>query len=295
MDRIDGVSPAASECDTVLPTGEVLVTGGTSGTGFNDLTAAVHAAEIWNPATGIWTTLASNAVNRGYHATSHPAARWAGPAHRERRRLGDAQTSATRSFSRRLPLQGLAPRPLPAPRWWGTAPLHRHDPPAAHCQGEPDPPRLGTTHAFDMNQRFQSAFSPGTRGPDRHGSDEPNRDSSRPLHALHPRRQRRTFGGGHPRIGTDAEIQPPPDAPPTAAFSPSCSRLSCIFTDRSTDSDGVVTAWGWSFGDGGSSTLPSPSHTFVNAGSYAITLTATDDVGATKQISGSVAVSQAIC
>jgi galactose oxidase len=55
---------------TMLPTGEVLVTGGTSGTSFNETSLGVHVAEIWNPATGVWTQLASNAVNRGYHATS---------------------------------------------------------------------------------------------------------------------------------------------------------------------------------------------------------------------------------
>jgi hypothetical protein len=55
---------------TLLPTGEVLVTGGTSGPGFNNPVGAVHAAEVWNPATGVWTTLASNAVVRIYHATS---------------------------------------------------------------------------------------------------------------------------------------------------------------------------------------------------------------------------------
>jgi hypothetical protein len=55
---------------TLLPTGEVLVTGGTSGSGFNDPAAGVHAAELWNPATGNWTTLASSAVTRVYHSTT---------------------------------------------------------------------------------------------------------------------------------------------------------------------------------------------------------------------------------
>jgi len=55
---------------TVLPTGEVLVTGGTSGTGFTDEGSAVFAAEMWNPATGQWRTLASNAVIRVYHSTA---------------------------------------------------------------------------------------------------------------------------------------------------------------------------------------------------------------------------------
>ena len=55
---------------TVLPTGEVLVTGGTRGTTFNEVSLAVRVAEIWNPTTGAWTQLASNAVNRTYHSAS---------------------------------------------------------------------------------------------------------------------------------------------------------------------------------------------------------------------------------
>jgi hypothetical protein len=55
---------------TILPTGQVLVTGGTSGTAFNDEALAVRAAELWDPATGTWTTLASNSISRVYHSTS---------------------------------------------------------------------------------------------------------------------------------------------------------------------------------------------------------------------------------
>jgi galactose oxidase-like protein/fibronectin type III domain protein len=55
---------------TLLPNGDVLVTGGTSGSGFNNRTGAVHAAELWNPSTGTWTTLASNAITRTYHSTT---------------------------------------------------------------------------------------------------------------------------------------------------------------------------------------------------------------------------------
>jgi galactose oxidase len=54
---------------TILPTGDVLVTGGTS-IGRNNPAGAVHAAELWSPTTGTWTTLASNAVIRMYHSTS---------------------------------------------------------------------------------------------------------------------------------------------------------------------------------------------------------------------------------
>ena len=62
---------------TILPDGTVLVTGGTRGgggknAGFNDLTPGqpVHEAELWDPATGQWTELAAEAVDRCYHATA---------------------------------------------------------------------------------------------------------------------------------------------------------------------------------------------------------------------------------
>jgi galactose oxidase len=55
---------------TLLPDGQILVTGGTSAGGFNTLSGAVHAAEVWNPATGHWTQLASNTVDRAYHSVS---------------------------------------------------------------------------------------------------------------------------------------------------------------------------------------------------------------------------------
>ncbi|MEY2615729.1 MAG: galactose oxidase, partial [Verrucomicrobiota bacterium] len=57
---------------TLLPDGTVLVTGGTQGNGFNNLDPGlpVHAAELWDPATGSWTVLAAESVDRCYHATA---------------------------------------------------------------------------------------------------------------------------------------------------------------------------------------------------------------------------------
>jgi len=53
---------------TVLPDGQVLVTGGSSGAGFNDATHPVYAAEMWNPSTETWTTMASASIPRLYHS-----------------------------------------------------------------------------------------------------------------------------------------------------------------------------------------------------------------------------------
>jgi Ca2+-binding RTX toxin-like protein len=56
---------------TLLPDGKVLVTGGTAAPGFNDPSGHVDAAELWDPATENWTTLASNSgIPRVYHSTA---------------------------------------------------------------------------------------------------------------------------------------------------------------------------------------------------------------------------------
>lgn len=84
----------------------------------------------------------------------------------------------------------------------------------------------------------------------------------------------------------------PVNAAPVAAFTPQCTALTCTFTDASTDSDGSVVAWTWTFGDGtASSTTRSPSHTFTAAGTYAVTLTAQDDKGVSASVSQLVTVS----
>jgi hypothetical protein len=53
---------------TLLPDGTVLVTGGSSATGFDNAAGAVYAGELWDPATETWTTVASFTKYRGYHS-----------------------------------------------------------------------------------------------------------------------------------------------------------------------------------------------------------------------------------
>lgn len=57
---------------TILPDGTVLVTGGTSGGGFVDINPAnaTRSAEVWDPKTNQWTTLAANSRMRVYHSVS---------------------------------------------------------------------------------------------------------------------------------------------------------------------------------------------------------------------------------
>lgn len=55
---------------TLLPDGTVLATGGSGGFGFDNQNYPVYAAEMWDPATGKWTTMDSITVYRGYHSTA---------------------------------------------------------------------------------------------------------------------------------------------------------------------------------------------------------------------------------
>jgi PKD repeat protein len=79
---------------------------------------------------------------------------------------------------------------------------------------------------------------------------------------------------------------------PTANFTFATSGLAVTFTDTSTDSGGAISAHSWTFGDGGTSTATSPSHTYTAAGTYSVTETVTDSVnGHTSSKTSSVTVS----
>jgi len=84
---------------------------------------------------------------------------------------------------------------------------------------------------------------------------------------------------------------PAPNQAPVVSFTSSCMRLTCTFTDASTDGDGAVVGWNWTFGDGGTAVTRNPSHSYATGGTYTVTLTATDDEGATNVATRSVTVS----
>jgi len=73
--------------------------------------------------------------------------------------------------------------------------------------------------------------------------------------------------------------------PPVAAFTGSPlsgeAPLNVSFTDQSS---GAPTSWSWTFGDGGSSTAQNPSHTYTSAGTYTVSLTASNAQGSDDEI-----------
>lgn len=76
---------------------------------------------------------------------------------------------------------------------------------------------------------------------------------------------------------------------PTSGDAP----LTVNFTDLSANNPA---SWSWTFGDGGTSTAKNPSHTYNAAGTYTVSLTATNCAGSdTETKSGYIVVSDAPC
>ena len=77
--------------------------------------------------------------------------------------------------------------------------------------------------------------------------------------------------------------------PPTAMFTWVADLTDVSFTDTSTD-DGSISSWSWDFGDGNSSSARNPQHSYAAGGDYTVTLTVTDNHGASDAVSNLVSV-----
>lgn len=74
----------------------------------------------------------------------------------------------------------------------------------------------------------------------------------------------------------------PSDLPPLANYDFSCTTLSCTFdSSLAKDDKGIVTR-SWSFGDGGSASGQTASHTYAANGTFTATLTVADGLGQTS-------------
>jgi PKD repeat protein len=92
------------------------------------------------------------------------------------------------------------------------------------------------------------------------------------------------FGGTAP---------PPENQAPVASFTFTTNDLTASFdANGSNDPDGNIVSYAWSFGDGTTGSGVTTSKTYAAAGTYTVTLTVTDDDGATGTKTQSVTVSE---
>lgn len=91
------------------------------------------------------------------------------------------------------------------------------------------------------------------------------------------------WGSAWTEIGTCSgnEGNQPPIAEANGPYSGLTGSIINFSSTGSRDSDGQITSYSWSFGDGNSSTQTNPSHSYVNNGTYTVNLTVIDDEGAT--------------
>lgn len=94
----------------------------------------------------------------------------------------------------------------------------------------------------------------------------------------------------------DGDLPPPPvNQVPTASFTASplsgtAPLLVSFDASASSDPDGSIAAYAWTFGDGTTATGRTAAHTYAAAGTYAARLTVTDDDGATASGSQDILV-----
>src|SRR5213078_2343655 len=143
-----------------LPDGKVLVTGGTSGPGVNNTATPVFAAEMRDPATESWTTMASAQAPRLYHSAALLL-----PDGRVLTTGGDDITQVE-LYSPPYLFAGARPTITSAPAVVSFGQSYFVETPDAANIAKVRWIRLGSvTHAFNMNQRINSlSFSQAPGG-----------------------------------------------------------------------------------------------------------------------------------
>ena len=197
---------------TLLPDGTVLVTGGTYGPGHNNAGTPVFAAELWNPATETWTTLASASVPRLYHSSAMLLPDGRVMTNGGERNISD-RMAEVEVFSPPYLFKGARPTMSGAPASIGWGQRFTVQSPDAANISKVTLIRLGSpTHAFDMNQRLNVLQF--TRGAGTVDITTPaNANLAPPGHYM-------LFivnGNGVPSVGSIVQISgsaPPPPPPP---------------------------------------------------------------------------------
>jgi uncharacterized membrane protein len=238
----------------------------------------VLTPEIWNPVTEQWTPTADHDRYRGYHSMAlllpdgrvliggggHPDSA-AGP------QYNFEIYSPPYLFLGSRPTIASAP---PLVSYDHTFLLETAD--AADIQSVTWI-RLGSvTHAFNENQRINHlAFTQVAEGLHVTTPADPN---------LAPPGHYMLFildENGVPSVAQIVQLLPPEQIePPTAAFTSSSPDTLGEITQFTNSSTGTALTYSWNFGDGSPvSNQVNPAHMYTAAGSYMVTLTATNPAG----------------
>ncbi len=159
--------PRAYHVFTMLPDGNVLVTGGGRTTGQADTANAVYQAELWSPTSETWTTLSSMQAPRLYHGTAllMPDGRvLVSGGGRGFGVVAPSDQLNAEYFSPPYLFKGARPTITSAPAQLLYGQAFNLQTPDASTITSVKLISLGSmTHAFNMNQRFVSlAFSSGS-------------------------------------------------------------------------------------------------------------------------------------
>ena len=273
---------------TLLPDGKVLVTGGTTGPGFDDetLANAVLAAEMWDPATETWTTMSSMSTNRSYHSMALllPDGRvlsYGGVDPTQTQYLKTEVFSPPYLFKGAPPAIGSAPANVVYGQTFFVGTPDATSVTAANWIRMPV-----VTHAFNQNQRINRlSFTRTTGGLNIVAPS--NRNLTPPGHYM-------LFllnSNGVPSIASIIHIDgtQPPNQPPTVSLTSPAN--GAVFTAPATitlnatasDPDGTVTKVDFTTGTTflGTATTAPYSFTWSNvaAGTYSLNATAYDNSG----------------
>lgn len=97
--------------------------------------------------------------------------------------------------------------------------------------------------------------------------------------------------GGVSTKTIEVTVSPAANQVPVAAFTPTATGLSvAVDGSASSDPDGTIQSYAWTFGDGGTATGATATHAYTAGGTFNVTLTVTDNSGATGTITKPVTV-----
>jgi hypothetical protein len=257
-------TPRRQANTTLLPDGKVLVTGGSSGAGFDNASSPVLSTELWDPATNVWTQMAPITQYRGYHSTALLL-----PDGRVLSSGGDDHLSAE-VYSPPYLFRGARPAITSAPTHvtWGQQ-FQVQTPDAANIAAVSLIRLSAVTHAFNQDQRYSRlTFTMSGNALQITAPATANEAPPGPYWLF------LLDGQGIPSVARLIymdNVAPAPTVPgaPTGltATAASATRVNLAWTDASTSEDGFTIE-----------RAPGTTTTFANVGSVAANVTTFSDL-----------------